>query len=66
MIADLNDIDDVIYSRYKDAEEARYTHDLTNRLVLSTMSINGITDRNYIVICILNMNLFAEFVNYLS
>ena len=67
MIADLKDIEEVIYSRFKDAEDAYYTHDLTNRLVLSTMSINGITDRNYIANYILNMNLkdAAEYRKYI-
>ena len=67
MIADLKDIEEVIYNRFKDAEDAYYTHDLTNRLVLSTMSINGITDRNYIANYILNMNLkdAAEYRKYI-
>jgi hypothetical protein len=57
MIADLHDIEDVIYSRYKNSEDALYTHDLTNRLVMSTVSVNGNTDRSYIANYILNMNL---------
>lgn len=55
--ADLRDIEEVIYARYKNVEETYYTHDLTNRLVMSTVSVNGIEDRKYIANYILNMNL---------
>jgi hypothetical protein len=57
MVNDLKDMESVIYERYKDVGETYYTHDLTNRLVMSTVSINGITDRNYIANYVLNMNL---------
>ena len=67
MTADLHDIEDVIYSRYKDAGETYYTHDLTNRLVLSTISVNGISDREFVTNYILNMNLkdAAEYRKYI-
>ena len=57
MIDDINDIEDAIYQRYKDAEDPDYTHDMTNRLILATVSVNGITDRKYVANYVTNMNL---------
>ena len=57
MIDDINDIEDAIYQRYKDVEDPDYTHDMTNRLIISTVSVNGITDRKYVANYITNMNL---------
>ena len=48
-----NDLADVFESR----EEVLFTHDLTNRLILSTVSINGKTDRGFIANYIINMNI---------
>ena len=36
--------------------ETEYSHDMTNRLILSTVSVNGNTDRKFIVDYILNLN----------
>lgn len=36
--------------------ESEFSHDLTNRLILSTVSVNGNRDRKYIVDYILNLN----------
>ena len=36
--------------------EAEFSHDMTNRLILSTVSVNGNTDRRYIADYILNLN----------
>lgn len=55
--ADLDDLDEIIYSRYKDAGETYFTHDLTNRLIMSTVSVNGISDRQYVMNYVMNMNL---------
>ena len=55
--ADLNDLDEIIYKRYKDVGETYFTHDLTNRLIMSTVSVNGISDRQYVMNYVMNMNL---------
>lgn len=55
--ADLNDLEEIIYNRYKDAGETYFTHDLTNRLIMSTVSVNGISDRQYVMNYVMNMNL---------
>ena len=39
-----------------DEEELLYTHAVTNRLEMSVMSVNGITDRDYIKSYVRNMN----------
>lgn len=39
-----------------DEEELLYTHAVTNRLEMSIMSVNGVTDRNYIKQYVRNMN----------
>lgn len=61
--ADLADLEELIYQRYKDVEETFYTRDLTNRLVMSTVSVNGVTDRKFIGNYIINMNL-KDATNY--
>lgn len=55
--ADLSDLEELIYQRYKDTSEMFYTHDLTNRLIMSTVSVNGVTDRKFISNYVINMNL---------
>lgn len=50
-------VEEEIYEKYSDTPEIYYTHDLTNRLIMSTVSINGIKDRKYITNYIVNMNL---------
>lgn len=67
MLDDLRDIEDAVYARYKDVEETYFTHDLTNRLILSTVSVNGISDREYVMNYVLNMNLkdAAEYRKYI-
>ena len=59
-----NDLADVFESR----EEVLFTHDLTNRLILSTVSINGKTDRGFIANYIINMNIkdAIEYRKYIS
>ena len=39
-----------------DEEELLYTHAVTNRLEMSVMSVNGVTDRDYIKTYVRNMN----------
>lgn len=39
-----------------DEEELLYTHAVTNRLEMSVMSVNGVTDRDYIKSYVRNMN----------
>lgn len=57
-----------IIQKYNEDEDKTYTHELTNRLVLHTVSINGIKDRKYINDYISNMNLkdAAEYRKYVS
>jgi len=50
-------IESLILDDFDKVPEASYTHDLTNRLIMSTISVNGITDRKEIVNYILNMNI---------
>lgn len=54
---DLSDIEDLIYERYQNVEDPEYTHDMTNRMIMSTISVNGITDRKYVANFVANMNL---------
>ena len=67
MLDDLRDIEEAVYARYKDVEETYFTHDLTNRLILSTVSVNGVSDREYVMNYVLNMNLkdAAEYRKYI-
>ena len=53
----LDIVEDEIYDKYEDVPETYYTHDLTNRLIMSTISVNGIKDRKYVANYIVNMNL---------
>ena len=55
--ADLSDLDEIVFNRFKNVGETYFTHDLTNRLIMSTVSVNGISDRNYVMNYIMNMNL---------
>lgn len=41
---------------FQGVESNDFTHELTNRLILSTVSVNGNTDRNFIINYILNLN----------
>lgn len=53
----IDSIETLILEDFDKIPETYYTHDLTNRLILSTISVNGITDRKEIVNYILNMNI---------
>lgn len=41
---------------FESLPETEYSHEMTNRLILSTVSVNGNTDRKFIVDYILNLN----------
>jgi len=47
---------DDLNKNYKEDEDLSFSHELTDRLLLQTVSINGITDRKYIESYIFNMN----------
>lgn len=49
--------EDEIYDKFEEVPETYYTHDLTNRLIMSTVSINGNSDRKYVANYVVNMNL---------
>lgn len=53
----IDSIETLILEDFDKIPETYYTHDLTNRLILSTISVNGITDRKEIVNYVLNMNI---------
>lgn len=57
-----------VIQKYEEKDDTSFTHELTDRLVLHTISINGIKDRNYIKDYISNMNVkdAAEYRKYLS
>lgn len=61
-------IHDDIIQKYDEKNDVTFTHELTDRLVLHTVAINGIKDRNYIKDYISNMNVkdAAEYRKYLS
>lgn len=63
-----NTIHESIIQKYDEQTDKTFTHDLTNRLVLHTVSINGIKDRKYINDYISNMNVkdAAEYRKYIS
>lgn len=63
----LSIVENEIYEKYNDVPETYYTHDLTNRLIMSTVSVNGIKDRKYVTNYIVNMNLkdAAEYRKYI-
>ena len=68
-IGDLSEkLHDDIIQKYNEKEDLTFTHELTDRLVLHTVSINGIKDRNYIKDYVSNMNIrdAAEYRKYLS
>jgi hypothetical protein len=52
----LNNIEEELKETFTEEHEALFSHDLTNRLILSTISINGNTDRAYIADYIIHMN----------
>ena len=49
-------LENEIINKFNDLPEDEYTHELTNRLILSTISINGNKDREFIVNYLLNLN----------
>ena len=54
-----NSIDSIreeLNKNYKEDEDLSFSHELTDRLLLQTVSINGISDRKYIESYIFNMN----------
>ena len=57
MLKGLDRIEDAVYGEYEDVADSEFSHDLTNRLILSTVSVNGVEDRKYIANFIMNMNL---------
>ena len=63
----INTIDTEFSEILEDTEEVLYDHDITNRLILSTVSINGNTDRKFIVDRILHMNIkdSRAYMNYI-
>lgn len=54
---ELTVIHDEIISKYNPDTDMSFTHELTDRLILQTISINGITDRKYINDYIISMNI---------
>ena len=40
-----------------EGDDVYYSHELTNRLIMSTVSVNGVTDRKFIVNYVVNMKL---------
>ena len=68
-IGDLSEkIHNEIIQKYDEKNDTSFTHELTDRLVLHTISVNGIKDRNYVKDYISNMNVkdAAEYRKYLS
>lgn len=57
LIKNLDKIEDAVYDEYEDVADSEFSHDLTNRLILSTVSVNGVEDRKYIANYVMNMNL---------
>ena len=57
LLKKVDDIENSVYEKYEDTKEIYYTHDLTNRLILSTISVNGNTDRKFVANYIASMNL---------
>ena len=52
----LSKIEEELAEAFTDSPQSLFSHDLTNRLILSTVSINGNTDREYIANYIIHMN----------
>jgi len=46
-----------IDTKYDEKDDIMFTHELTDRLLLQTVSVNGISDRKYINDYVLNMNI---------
>ena len=57
LLHNLDKLEDAIYNEYEDVLDSEFSHDLTNRLILSTVSVNGVEDRKYIANYVMNMNL---------
>ena len=56
MVSAINTLEDEGEAYFGTIPENEFSHDLTNRLILSTVSVNGNTDRKFIVDYILNLN----------
>ena len=54
---EVEDVHNEIVSKYDEASDFSFTHELTDRLNLQTVSVNGIKDRKYISDYIVNMNI---------
>lgn len=52
----INTLENEILEKFDKLPDNEFTHELTDRLILSTVSINGITDRKFIVDYLLRMN----------
>ena len=63
-----NDVYEEIIKDYDIDKDKTFSHILTNTLILQTVSVNGIKDRNYISDYIMNMNVkdAAEYRKYVS
>lgn len=53
----ISTINEDIINTYNEADDLTFTHELTDRLILQTISVNGIVDRGYINDYILNLNI---------
>lgn len=67
LLKSLERIEDAVYEEYEDVLDSEFSHDLTNRLILSTVSVNGVEDRKYIANYIMNMSIkdATEFRKYI-
>lgn len=54
---EVEDVHNEIVSKYDEMTDYTFTHELTDRLILQTVSVNGIDNRDYINNYILNMNI---------
>ena len=54
---EVEDVHNEIVSKYDEMSDYTFTHELTDRLILQTISINGIENRDYINNYIINMNI---------
>lgn len=57
LLQDIDNLENKVLDNIEEKTDRAYTHELTNRILLSTVAVNGISDRNYVVQYILNMNL---------
>lgn len=57
IVKSVNEIQDEIISKFDESKDLSFIHELTDRLILQTVSINGITDRKYINDYIVSMNI---------